>query len=132
MKSALKFLLPATAVFYLIGCGATNPAPKPATMAKPNKAKLIPYRSNVTLKVGQSAIVHGARGECGKQPRSWAEGSKRLPKPMTGFFSNGGMGLRNSSKCKGPTPAVAIRFTATKVGTEIITLFGDKINITVK
>lgn len=95
-------------------------------------AQEIPYLPNVSLEVGQSAIIHGARGECGQQAPDWERIASRLPKVATGEFSDGGLGTRSSRRCGGPTPARAVRFTATTPGSEKITLYDDPINIEVR
>jgi len=94
-------------------------------------AQEIPYRKSVTLSVGQSAIIHGARGECGEAPPTWSRVAERLPIVGLGTFSDGGEGTRHSRSCGGPTPARAVRFTATTPGHEQIELFRDPIDITV-
>lgn len=95
------------------------------------EAQQIPYKSHVELTVGQSTIIHGMRGKCGKAAPNWDRVAKRLPLITTGSFSDGGLGTRYSNRCNGETPARAIKFTAEKVGSEQITLYGDPINITV-
>ncbi|SDE94579.1 hypothetical protein [Rhodospira trueperi] len=94
-------------------------------------AQNIPYRETVTLSVGQSAIIHGARGQCGEAPPDWSAVAARLPMVSVGTFSDGGVGERRSRRCNGPTPARAVRFTATTPGQEQIELFGDTVDITV-
>jgi hypothetical protein len=94
-------------------------------------AENIPYRESVTLSVGQSTIVHGARGQCGEAPPDWSAVAGRLPMVGLGTFSDGGVGERYSRRCNGTTPARAVRFTATTPGQEQIEMFGDTIDITV-
>lgn len=91
----------------------------------------IPYQSAVSLHVGESTIVHGARGKCGKDAPDWEHAKERLPESELGTFSDGGVGTRGSRKCNGDTPARAVRFTASKAGTETLKLYGDKVKITV-
>jgi hypothetical protein len=93
---------------------------------------VISYRRSVTLSIGQSAVIHGARGDCGAPAPSWSDVEAKLPKLSVGTFSDGGVGVRNSNACGGPTPARAISVTGTKSGTENIVLYGDPITITVK
>ncbi len=89
------------------------------------------YVRNVSLKVGESAIIHGARGnECGPAP-SWESAKLLLPELVTGTLTDGGVGTRNSRQCGGRVPARAILFTATRVGTEQTSLYGDDIVIRV-
>jgi hypothetical protein len=89
------------------------------------------YVRNVSVKVGESAIIHGARGnECGDAP-SWESAKLLLPELMTGILTDGGVGTRVSRQCGGRIPARAILFTATQVGVEQISLYGDDIVIRV-
>lgn len=91
----------------------------------------IPYQRSVSLSVGQSTILKGVRTECdGNRAPSFA--SLRLPKPKTGRLSNGGTGTVESGSCGKTVPARAIKFTATKKGSESITIYKDRIKITVK
>ena len=95
-------------------------------------AQRIPYKRYVTLSVGQSTVIHGARGACGEAPPDWEEVIRGLPLSLIGSYSDGGLGVRRSRSCGGPTPARAVKFTAEKAGSEQIVLYGDPINITVK
>ncbi|MFD1197999.1 hypothetical protein ACFQ3K_06665 [Brucella gallinifaecis] len=89
------------------------------------------YVRNVSAKVGDSLIIHGARGnECGDAP-TWESAKLLLPELVTGTLTDGGVGTRNSRQCGGRIPARAIMFTATKPGTEQISLYGDDIVIRV-
>ena len=96
-------------------------------------AASVSLKPNVSLNVGQSMIVTGVRNrECGGGAPSWSNIKSRLPRSKTGKFSNGGTGTLDSDSC-GETVAVrAVRFTATKAGTEKVKVFGDRISITVK
>ena len=89
----------------------------------------IEYQSKVTLKVGESVIVHGIRGDCGKAP---AKSALKVPASKTGKFSIGKLGWRESGKCNGATPAVQVIFTAVTPGKETVKVEGDAIKITVK
>ncbi len=87
----------------------------------------------VELSVGKSVVIHGARSNtCGAPPPAWADIKASLPNTSLGAFSDGGVGTRLSKQCNGPTPARAITFTAKSKGTDNISLFGDRISITVK
>lgn len=89
------------------------------------------YVRNVSVKVGESAIIHGARGnDCGPAP-SWESAKLLLPELVTGTLTDGGVGTRVSRQCGGRVPARAILFTATRPGTEQISLYGDDIVIRV-
>jgi hypothetical protein len=100
-----------------------------ATPLAAQSAKEIKYRENVTLKVGQSVVVYGYRGDCGQLPTS---GQVELPTLQTGTLSTGKAGVRNSKRCNGKTPAVEIIFTATTPGREKFELQGDDITVRVK
>lgn len=89
------------------------------------------YVRNVSARVGDSVIIHGARGnECGPAP-SWEVARELLPQLQTGTLGDGGVGTRQSRQCGGRVPARAILFTATSPGTEQISLYGDDIVIRV-
>lgn len=89
----------------------------------------IPYRENITLSVGESAVIYGYRGECGQLP---AAGAVRVPALSTGTLSIGQPGQRRSQRCGGITPAVEIIFTATTPGRESFELQGDRIRVRVR
>jgi hypothetical protein len=89
------------------------------------------YVRNVSARVGDSMIIHGARGnECGEAP-SWDSARILLPSLQTGTLTDGGVGTRQSRQCGGRVAARAILFTATAPGTEQISLYGDDIVIRV-
>ena len=90
---------------------------------------VIPYQKNITLAVGQAAVIHGMRGECGQSP-DVSKFDKAGP-TKRGVLSLGQPGVRKSTSCGGFTPAIEIVFTATKPGRETLKLFGDKIKIRV-
>ncbi|MEX0408345.1 hypothetical protein ABGN05_22040 [Aquibium sp. LZ166] len=92
----------------------------------------IRYRKSVTLSIGQSTVIHGARGNCGEPAPSWARVKAHLPHIAVARYSDGDLGTRNSNSCGGPTPARAVVVTGVKQGSEKIVLFGDPITITVK
>ncbi|AZL57804.1 hypothetical protein EI545_02475 [Tabrizicola piscis] len=89
----------------------------------------IDYRERVTLKVGQSVVVYGFRGDCGKLPTS---DQIDLPVLKTGKLSVGKPGKRVSKRCNGMTPAVQIIFTAETEGREKFELQGDDISVRVR
>jgi hypothetical protein len=102
-------------------------------MAVPAAAQNIPTNLNVSLRVGQSTIIHGVRGRaCGSPAPSWAETMATLPGSQIGAFSDGGIGTRTSRVCGGTVPARAIRFKATRKGSEVVTVQGDPVSITVR
>lgn len=88
----------------------------------------IPFVEKLTIKVGQSAVIHGIRGDCGQLPPA----SKLKPKKLkTGTLTYGKTGIRNSRSCGGPTPAVEVIFTATKPGKERFKVEGDSMQVIV-
>lgn len=137
--------LAAAAVFLFLGVGGailtlgtfdgpqTQAAanPKPDTQVIDMTGQHIEAREVVTVKVGQSVVVHGSRGRCGKQPPGWEEVFAGLPQLSNGMWSDGGVGIRNSRACGGETPARAVVFTATHPGEERFTLYDDPIMIRV-
>ena len=94
-------------------------------------APLITYLPEVRLVVGQSRIIHGERGDCGRLPRDWRDVWGNLPSSRIGEFSDAGVVRRYSMFCKGVTPARGIRFTAKVPGTEEMYVTGDYMKITV-
>ncbi|MBX3579110.1 MAG: hypothetical protein KF723_18070 [Rhizobiaceae bacterium] len=100
--------------------------------AGPAQAADIPFNPNVKLKVGKSIILKGVRGDCGKPGPTWAQLAPKLPKSKTGSFSDGGTGMTPSGKCKGKTPARAVRFTAKTKGEERFTIYQDGFSIKVE
>ncbi len=89
------------------------------------------YVRHVSVKVGESSIIHGARGnECDEAP-TWESAKLLLPELVTGTLTDGGVGTRQSRQCGGRVAARAILFTATRPGTEQISLYGDDIVIRV-
>jgi hypothetical protein len=95
-----------------------------------NSNNLIPFHKKIELKVGQSMVVNGYRGACGKRPKNVDK--KRTRSTKTGILSIGKWGVRNSGKCGGLTPAIEVIFKATKRGRETIEVDGSKIRVTVK
>lgn len=87
--------------------------------------------SKVSMKVGQSAVIWGWRGECGQRPKGVDR--KRTRATKLGVLSNGKWGVFKSRTCGGWTPAVEIIFTAKKKGSEVITTqFDQKIQVVVR
>ncbi|MDP2740777.1 MAG: hypothetical protein Q8O82_19220 [Pseudorhodobacter sp.] len=89
---------------------------------------VIEWVPSLTLKVGQSAVVHGVRGKCGAMPSS-----KKLKTRYfrTGKLTYGKPGMRQSATCGGLTPAVEAVFVATKPGAERFEISNDIIRVTV-
>lgn len=102
------------------------------SFAKDGQSADVEYRKAVSLNVGQSIVVHGARGACDEAPPAWKRVLADLPELEIGHWSDGDVGKRYSRKCGGPTPARGIVFNATKSGLAEITLFGDPVKIEVK
>ncbi|WP_299626723.1 hypothetical protein [uncultured Tateyamaria sp.] len=96
--------------------------------ANPNNQ--IPFHRSVDMKVGQSMVVNGFRGECGARPRNVDPNRTRDTK--LGVLSNGKWGVTKSRTCGGWTPAVEIIFTARKKGRETITVAGERIKVRVR
>lgn len=92
----------------------------------------IVYHKNVHMDVGESRIIHGRRSACGSMPPSWEDIQDELPDLKTGTWSDGGIGIRNSRGCGGPTPARVLLFTATTKGRSSFSLYGDPITIEVE
>ena len=97
-------------------------------LADPNNK--IPLHRNIEMKIGQSLIVNGFRGECGKRPEG--VNFKRTRDTELGVLSIGKWGVKNSGRCGGWTPAVEVIFTAKRAGSETIEVNGDAIKIRVK
>lgn len=88
-------------------------------------------QQKVTMKVGQSKVIWGWRGECGMRPKGVDRNRTRATK--LGVLSNGKWGVFKSRSCGGWTPAVEIIFTAKKKGREVIrTQFDQKIQVVVR
>ncbi|WP_298844682.1 hypothetical protein [uncultured Roseobacter sp.] len=107
------------AVFVLFG-----------TVALADSDNRIPFHKSVDMKVGESMIVHGYRGECGKRPANVDKNRTRDTK--LGVLSNGRWGVTKSRTCGGWTPAVEIVFTARKKGRETIKVAGESISVRVR
>ncbi|MFN4159862.1 MAG: hypothetical protein ACK4GO_15875 [Gemmobacter sp.] len=88
----------------------------------------IGYKENIALKVGQSVVIYGFRGDCGKLPN---RREISVPATKTSKIAFGRDGWRLSKRCGGKTPAVELVFTATAVGREAIKIQGDDIRIRV-
>ncbi|MFK7880044.1 hypothetical protein [Roseobacter sp.] len=90
----------------------------------------IPTHRSVKLTVGESVVVNGYRGECGKRPTNVDPNRTRDTK--YGTLSNGKWGVVKSRTCGGWTPAVEVIFTARKKGRETIEVAGTKIKVAVR
>lgn len=101
-----------------------------ATSAYADESNQIPFHKSVDLAVGQSMIVHGYRGECGKRPENVDPNRTRATK--LGVLSNGKWGVTKSRRCGGWTPAVEVIFTANKKGRETIKVAGESIKVRVR
>ncbi len=89
------------------------------------------YVRNVSVQVGDTIVIHGARGnDCGDAP-AWETTRHLLPTLVTGTLSDGGLATRYSRQCGGRIPARAIVFTATMAGAEQTSVYGDEIHIRV-
>lgn len=94
-------------------------------------APIVPFKPDVTMKLGESRPIYAERGDCGKLPREWPLVEADLPQARTGTFSDGGLARRYSKFCQGLTPARAIVFTATRPGVEEFEIQGDFFKMTV-
>tara|TARA_R110002049_G_scaffold89174_1_gene224610 strand:+ start:1041 stop:1421 length:381 start_codon:yes stop_codon:yes gene_type:complete len=113
--------------------GLTTFAFVPAAQAdSSNKVK---FRSSISLKVGQAAIVHGARGKCGQLPgkNDLSDTKRNLDSALkTGHIAFGKPGIRKSGSCNGWTPVYETIFVADRPGKETVKIHGDTVRITVK
>lgn len=92
----------------------------------------IPWRKHVSLHVGEEAVVHGKRGNCGELPKSPEKILAALPKHLTtGILRTGELGMRTSRRCEGPTPAREIIFRGLYPGKETFFLYGDDVTVIV-
>lgn len=96
-----------------------------------DNAPIIPFRPDITMKRGETRPIYAVRGDCGELPKDWADLLPDLPETRTGSLSDGGLARRHSKFCQGLTPARAIRFTASVVGTEEFEIQGDFFKMTV-
>jgi len=106
-----------------------------ASVAQADSSNKVKFRSSVTLKVGQAAIVHGVRGECGQLPTKaeLARSKANLdPTLKTGHIAFGKPGVRQSGSCNGWTPVYETIFVADRPGKETVKIHGDRVRITVK
>lgn len=92
----------------------------------------VEYRKAVSLRVGESSVIHGARSDCGERAPNWEVTQSKLPPLPIGTWSDGGEGKRYSRACGGPTPARGVVFTATQSGLEQFLLYGDSVTINVE
>lgn len=94
----------------------------------------IPFKEKITVKVGESIVIHGLRGECGKlpEPSEITAMEARYVDVKVGKIIAGKDGVRGSRSCGGLTPVVEAVFVAQKKGRVKLRLFGDEISIRVK
>lgn len=90
--------------------------------------QMIPIARAVTLRVGDSAVVSSLAGRCGRLPTPVQMPQVRF---KTGHLGYGAAGMRRVLSCGGPTPAVEVIFIADTPGSEVITLYGDRIAVRV-
>jgi hypothetical protein len=86
----------------------------------------------VKLKIGETAIIGGARSDCEQPPPPWDFVGPGLLKLKIGKLSDGGIGKRYSIACKSVVPTRAIKFTATQKGREQFMLYSDRTTIDVQ
>jgi hypothetical protein len=133
-----KLLAALSAASILIAGGAqaqnarsmygTPGANAPAT-TQTASGPVIPTNLSPTLRVGETVVIKGVRGQSCGQPRGSLE---NLPTSSLGRFSGGRAGSVNSRSCGGMTPGRELRFTASKAGTETLSVFDDRVTITVR
>jgi hypothetical protein len=100
----------------------------PTTTQSTGSARNIAANLSPTVSVGQTVVIKGVRGaSCGQAPGAISP----LPTSTLGRFTSGPVGTMNSRSC-GSTPARELRFTATKAGTETLSVFEDTVTITVR
>ena len=113
-------------------CAALLTLAMSGVLAGAAAAEVIPYQPDIVLKVGEEALIHGRRGDCGRQPRSWARMLDELPALRHGTFREGPLGERYSRRCKGLTPARGVIYRALSKGVDSFTLYGDRMKVTVE
>lgn len=120
-----------TSIVMMTGLSVLTFAP----VAQADSSNKVKFRSSITLKVGQAAIVHGAGGECGQLPSKavLARNKRNLdPRLKTGHIVFGKPGVRKSNSCNGWTPVYETIFVADRPGKETVKIHGDTVHITVK
>ncbi len=114
--------------FFLMRSSSDAASDQDAAMRLNN----IPWTRNVSLHVGEEAVVHGKRGDCGQLPKAEDKIQKDLPNDLTtGVLTTGKLGMRTSRRCDGATPAREIVFKALYAGRETFFLYGDDVTVTV-
>ncbi len=116
----------------LSACVETTDVASSPTSAGPQR---IAYQSGVPLAVGESAIVHGRRGDCGSLPSEAGLARSKADldaQTSLGTFSFGAPGVRRSVACNGDTPARQAIFTATSTGRQTLDVHGDPVSVTVR
>ncbi len=106
-----------------------------APVAQADSSNKVKFRESITLKVGQAAIVHGVKGECGQLPTKadLAKSKRNLDAALkTGHIAFGKPGVRKSGSCNGWTPVYETIFVADRPGEETVKIHGDKVRIKVK
>ncbi|MGL4497036.1 MAG: hypothetical protein ACRCXM_01280 [Beijerinckiaceae bacterium] len=97
------------------------------------QAQTLQFSPQVTLKIGQSAILNGARAnQCGAPAPDWATVRTWLPPTDLGTFADAGLQKKFSDSCRGEVAVRAVRFTARKTGSERMRLFGDQLTVSVQ
>lgn len=96
-----------------------------------NALPLVYYHAHVRMVVGESRLIHGDRGDCNGPAPGWEITTPRVPDTPLGTFSDGGLALRPSAYCDRAVPVRAVRFTASRAGSQEIRLLDDFMKITV-
>ncbi|MGE7368000.1 hypothetical protein ACQKKX_02880 [Neorhizobium sp. NPDC001467] len=99
---------------------------------KPVEETIFTHRPSIAVKPGSALLLKGVRGRnCTDPAPEWAEIAAQLPPSTTGTFSDGGIGTVLSRRCGKVVPARGIRFTATTKGRERLSVFRDRVAVTV-
>jgi len=134
MRWRRPFLIAVSAlvVAFVVGYAFRSAGDRVTASASAEPQQLIPYRPTVILAVGQRAVIHGYRAECGRPAPDKDETTSILPSKIgIGTLIAGNTGVRYSRHCGGNTPAREVILHAEHAGSDKIELFGDVISIAV-
>lgn len=90
----------------------------------------IALATNLEIELGQRAVVHGLRGDCGALPQV-AELSETQTTRL-GYLILGRPGLVPAEECGGATPAYEIIYVPQRTGREKLTISGSTIRMRVR
>lgn len=105
-----------------------------ASIALAGSDNRVPYREKVSVRVGESIVIHGLRGDCGKYPvKSKNSGNGKAIRRYRGREdSSREKGDAEKSELRGSHTCCRGYFCAQKKGRTKIKLFGDPVSIRVK